>query len=269
MTPRRPRLGQHFLADANLQRRIVQEARLGREDHVLEVGPGRGALTRHVAGEVRRFVLVELDEALADELEARFGGLPGVEVLRRDILELPLVEVEPEPGRIKVLGNIPYGITAPLLFHLLGPPAPAEILVMIQREVADRLLASPGGRDYGALTVGVRMAARVERVLRVPASVFRPPPQVESAVVRIVPEMPPSLDPREAEAVRRVTRALFQWRRKQLRRILRDQPDLALGPAAADAVLGDLRLPPTARPEELAPETFLRLARRLEANGTE
>lgn len=267
MTPRRPSLGQHFLADPNMQRRIVQEAGLREEDHVLEVGPGRGALTRLVAGTVRRLVLVELDDALARDLEARYRDTPGVEVLHRDILEVPLTDVEPEPRRLKVLGNIPYGITAPLLFHLLGPPAPREILVMIQREVADRLLAAPGTGEYGALTVGVRTVADVRRVLRVPASVFRPPPRVESAVVRITPMHPPPLDDAAVRAVRRVTRALFQWRRKQLRRILRDQPDLSLGAEVADAVLRDLELAPTARPEELAPGDFVRLARRLAPPG--
>ena len=257
----RPSLGQHFLADTNMQRRIVDAARLDPDDHVLEVGPGQGALTQHVAGRVRRLTLVELDDALARDLEEQFRDRPDVEVIHRDILQVPLADVEPEPARLKVLGNLPYGITAPLLFHLLSPPAPSEILVMIQKEVADRLSATPGHGDYGALTVGVRTVAQVERVLRVPRTVFRPPPRVESAVVRITPLQPPPLDPTEVVAVRRVTRALFQWRRKQLRRILRSQPDLALGTEGADRVLWDLELSPTARPQELSPETFVRMAR--------
>lgn len=267
MKGRRPSLGQHFLADANIQRRIVKEARLDPGDHVLEVGPGHGALTRHLAGNVRRLTLVELDDALVEELRERYGQLPGVEVLHRDVLDLPLTDVEPDPRRLKVLGNIPYAITAPLIFHLLGPPPPREILVMIQREVAERLMAQPGHRNYGALTVGVRIVAQVENVLRVPASVFRPPPQVESAVVRITPVEPAALEPHEVASVRRVTRALFQWRRKQLRKILRDQPDLRLGADGAEAVLRDLDLPPTIRPQELAPDTFVRLARRIDGGS--
>lgn len=260
-------LGQNFLVDRRVADRIVEAVGPGPGETVLEIGPGRGALTRGLAAEAERqggrLVLVELDDELAGELRRRYGGRPGVEILHRDILELSLGEVTDDPGGLKVVGNIPYNITSPILFHLLARPRPREIFLMVQKEVAERLLAEPGTGAFGALTVGVRSVAEVEEVLRVAPGSFRPRPRVASTVVRIVPLRPPPLSPDEEERLRTLTRALFQWRRKQLGTTLRRHPDLGLADGEAEAVATAGGAALSDRPETVSPEGFVAMARAL------
>jgi 16S rRNA (adenine1518-N6/adenine1519-N6)-dimethyltransferase len=258
-------LGQNFLIDPNLQRKIVDALALEPGDEVLEIGPGRGALTGHLIGRARRLILVELDDALAAALAERWGGHSGVEVVHGDALEVELAALAEDPGRLKVVGNIPYNITSPLLFRLLERPRPAQILVMVQREVAERLLAEPGTSEYGALAVGVRSVASVERVLQVPRQAFRPVPRVDSTVVRIVPHAPPRLTEAEEVALRTLVRAAFQWRRKQLQKILREHPDLALGRDQVAALGAGTGFDLSERPERRSPDELLRLSRALTA----
>jgi 16S rRNA (adenine1518-N6/adenine1519-N6)-dimethyltransferase len=182
-------------------------------------------------------------------------------VIHGDILDLPLSEIVADPGALKVVGNIPYNITSPILFHLLRPPRPREILLMVQKEVGGRLLSSPGTGEYGALTVGVRALASVERVLHAPAAVFRPRPKVDSSVLRITPSHPSPLAPEEEEKLRTLTRALFQWRRKQLGKILRDHPDLELPTAEVERLLAAGGAAPMERPENISPEGFVAMAK--------
>src|SRR5690606_9330095 len=138
-------LGQNFLVDPNLQRKIVDALEPSGEDVVVEIGPGTGALTRHLAGRVKRLVAVEVDDRLADALSEELGETPGFEIWRMDALRLDLRDVSSDPGAIKVIGNIPYNITSPLLFHLLERRhRPGRIVVMVQKEVADRITAPPG-----------------------------------------------------------------------------------------------------------------------------
>ena len=257
-------LGQNFLVDRGVQRRIVDALEAGSDAEVLEIGPGRGALTDHLAGQVRRLILVELDRVLAGELAVRFAGTPGVEVLQRDILTVDPTEVSEAPGELRVVGNIPYNLTTPILFHILEPPRPVVLVVMVQEEVADRIVAPPGGKTYGELAVGIRAVASVERLFRVPRGVFRPVPGVDSAVLRIVPLRPSPVLPEDEVPLRTLVRAAFQWRRKQLGTVLRDHPDLALLPGAGGAVLEEMGIDPRRRPETLAPEEYLALSRRLE-----
>ncbi len=258
----RKSLGQNFLVDPNLQRKIVEALDPAPDEEVLEIGPGSGALTRHLAPRVRRLVLVELDRDLARRLEEEYRADPHVEVIRRDILEVSLEEVSPDPASLKVIGNIPYNITTPILFSLLERrPRPRMIVLMVQREVADRILAPPGSKTFGALAVGVRTVAAVERVMNVPRHVFRPAPDVDSTVVRIVPHVPARLQRQEEEAVRRLTRAAFGQRRKQFQRILRDAYGIPSERIEAlEASTGfDLR----DRPETFSPDGFVTLAREL------
>ncbi len=248
-------LGQNFLVDPNLQRKIVDALDIGAGDTVVEIGPGRGALTRHLAERADRLVAIELDDALAADLVARYRDEPGVTIVHGDVLEW---EPRPRPGPLKVVGNIPYNITSPILFHILEwRPAPDDIVLMVQREVADRLLAAPGGKDYGALTVGVRAAADVERVFQVGRGAFRPVPRVDSTVVRIRPRAGAEPD---TGALRSLTRAAFGMRRKQLQKILRTAPGYGLDPEEAGRVLEDTGLRPRDRPEVVAPGAFIELA---------
>ena len=257
-------LGQNFLVDPNLQRKIVAALDPSPGDEVLEIGPGVGALTRHLAGRVRRLVLVELDNALAARLREEFAGEPSVEVINEDVLEVPLERITADPGRLKVIGNIPYNITTPILFGLLERrPRPAAIVLMVQREVADRILEPAGSKTYGALAVGVQAVADVSRVMNVSRDAFRPIPDVMSSVVRIVPHDPPRLTPDDEAALRELTRAAFQQRRKQFQRILRDAYDLSVDEVAEVGRAAGMDL--VQRPETFPPQKFIDLARVLRA----
>ena len=253
-------LGQNFLVDTRLQQKIVEALDCSTSDTVLEIGSGRGALTRHLVGRAGHLVLVELDDRLAEGLRDEWGSRPDVDVLHRDFLELDLATAVPDPTELLVLGNIPYNITAPIIFKLLERPRPRGIILMVQREVADRLTAEPGTGEYGALTVGVRCVASVEKVFSVPRGAFRPVPGVDSTVVRITPTAPPSLSADEERSLRTLTRAAFAWRRKQMQKILRDHEALRLSRDRLDDLIRETAWDLTRRPETLSPEDFVRLS---------
>lgn len=253
-------LGQNFLVDVALQRKIVEALGCSTSDTVLEIGSGRGALTRHLVGRAGHLVLVELDDQLAVALRDEWGSRPDVDILHQDFLKVNWSAVVPDPAALLVVGNIPYNITAPIIFKLLEPPRPRDIILMVQREVADRLTAEPGAGDYGALTVGVRSVASVERVLQVPRTAFRPIPGVDSAVVRITPFSPPRLSVDEERALRVLTRAAFEWRRKQMQKILRDHEALGVSRDRLDDLSRETGWDLTRRPETLSPEDFVRLS---------
>lgn len=260
--PRRAKrsLGQNFLVDHNLQRKIVDALGADADDEVMEIGPGRGALTRHLVGQVRRLVLVEKDDDLAERLAAEYRARADVSVIHRDVLDVDLSTLSVSPSELIVVGNIPYNITTPIIFHLLARPRPRDIVLMVQEDVADRICADVGTKAYGALSVGVRTVARVERLLDVRRGAFRPVPGVDSTVIRIRPVVPAPLSAEEEVRLRILVRAAFQWRRKQLRKILRDHPDVA-SPAEAAAVAGAASgVSLEDRPERVSPEQFVRLA---------
>ena len=256
-------LGQNFLVDPNLQRKIVDAAGLVEGDLVLEVGPGTGALTEHLVERGVRLMAVELDDDLAAAMEARYDGHPRVTITRGDILKQDFAALTPDWSRTHVVANIPYNITTPIVFRLLKLPYPADIVLTMQTEVAARMLAGPGSRTYGALSVGVALHAQVARLFKVPRSAFRPVPRVESMAVRLTPRSPPALTPASAKQVRALTRAAFSWRRKQLGTILRKHPGIRCSPATAEEALARLGVSASARPEELAPEGFLALSEAL------
>jgi 16S rRNA (adenine1518-N6/adenine1519-N6)-dimethyltransferase len=249
------RLGQHFLSDPTILRRIAAAAVLSPDDTVLEIGPGKGALTWALAALARHVTAIEADRALAASLEEACRG-SSITIVAGDALKVPW------PRTTVVCGNIPYQITSPLLDRALRPPRPLRIVFLVQAEVADRLAARPDTRAYGALTAGVQLVATVERLFSVPAGAFRPRPRVNSAVVRLVPLAVPLVESEAEEArVRGLIQALFQRRRQQLRRSVREAFGLAL--PDAEAVLDRLGIEPEARAEVLAPERFVALARAL------
>lgn len=254
-------LGQNFLVDGNLQRKIVEALVLDLQDELLEIGPGRGALTRHMVGRTRSLTLVELDRELAAALKEELAGKDGVRVIQGDILELDLAEVSSRVEELKVVGNIPYNITTPILFHLLDRPRPREILLMVQKEVADRILASPGTSSYGALTIGVQSVSVAERVLRVPRTAFRPVPAVDSAVIRVTPLRPAPLSLDEELALRGLTKAAFQQRRKQFQTILRGHPRFSFSHDDVAGLERETGFDLTRRPETFSPRDFIRLSR--------
>jgi 16S rRNA (adenine1518-N6/adenine1519-N6)-dimethyltransferase len=251
----RPRLSQHFLHDRRTARRIAESLRAPTGARVLEIGPGEGALTEHLLDRGWRVVAVEMDAALAAALERRWPA-GELTVVRGDALDY-----EPDgEGPLYAIGNLPYAVTSPLLFHLLELADRIEIpeiVVMVQREVAERLAASPGSRAYGALTLGVGLSAQVELLFDVGRGQFRPPPRVRSTVARLVPGGPPGLDPDRRERVRRLVRTAFEQRRKQLRNSLKAELEAFRGGAGGEATIAGISL--ERRPETLSVEEWLRL----------
>jgi 16S rRNA (adenine1518-N6/adenine1519-N6)-dimethyltransferase len=248
------RLGQHFLADPRVLERIADA--LGDIDGraVVEIGPGRGALTDLLVARGARVIAVELDRALADLLRARYAGRT-VTVVQGDILETPLATLV--EGPFVLVGNVPYYITTPILFHALRRPRPERAVFLVQLEVAERIVAAPGSKAYGALSVNVQTVASPELLFRVPRGAFRPPPKVESAVVRVAPRPDPVVGAEREEALRTLVQEAFGLRRKQLRRVVRTVARLDV--AAADAALAAAGLDPESRPETLSPADFARL----------
>ncbi|HEU4989908.1 MAG TPA: 16S rRNA (adenine(1518)-N(6)/adenine(1519)-N(6))-dimethyltransferase RsmA [Gemmatimonadaceae bacterium] len=261
LPPVRKSLGQHFLHDTRVLDRIVDALQLSGGETVLEIGPGRGALTDRLVERCRRLVIIEYDRALAKMLRERYAGRPSVEVVEGDVLTTNLAAAA--GGPYVLAGNVPYYITTPILFHALEPPRPARAVYLVQREVADRLTAAPGSRAYGALSVNVQALARAEFVAAVPAGAFRPPPKVESAIVRITPLDRPAVAPEDEARFHALVQQLFGMRRKQMRRIVRAVASLDAG--AADAVLHRAGIEPEVRPETLAPAAFARLLAALRA----
>src|SRR5687768_2091945 len=258
----RKRLGQHFLNDWSVLERIAEALGPTKADTVVEIGPGRGALTDLLAKRAKRVVAIELDRDLVPYLRDRYREAGNVEVIERDVLELTLSDVA---GADFILaGNVPYYITTPILFHALQPPRPARAVYLVQREVAERVVAPPGSRTYGALSVNVQGFARAELVGRVGAGSFRPPPSVESAILRITPRpdpvVPASLEP----SFRSLVQDAFGLRRKQLRRVVRTIASLPAD--EADRILESASIDPEARPETLAPHEFARLLHALLAS---
>ncbi|HFE52945.1 MAG TPA: ribosomal RNA small subunit methyltransferase A [Bacteroidetes bacterium] len=258
----RRRLGQHFLVDSAVVARLVDSLALdpGR-DVVVEIGPGRGALTRHLAGRCKRLVAIELDAHLAAELEKSFAGQDQVRIVRGDFLKTPLAQFGPGEGeRLRVVGNIPYSITSDIVLKLLEPQNRAllwDATLTVQREVAERIVARPGSKVYGVLSVLSQVLARPQLLFTIPARAFRPQPKVGSAVVRWADlQNPPHVLADEA-VFRGVVRTAFGQRRKKLLNTLK-----AVGPEALDR-LREAGVDLSRRPEELAPAEWVTLANRL------
>jgi len=255
--PTRKSLGQHFLSDRRILGRIADALQLKGGETVLEIGPGRGALTDILAERAGRLIAIEYDRALADLLRQRYAKRGNVLIAEADVLEVSLGELA--AGPYVLVGNVPYYITTPILFHALVPPRAERAVYLVQREVADRLAASPGSKEYGGLTVNVAAVAKAETLFRVPAGAFSPPPKVESAVVRITPLATPLVQPAEEKTLRTLVQNAFGMRRKQMRRVVRSL--LALDAPAADALLAAAHIDPEVRPETLSPEQFVALLR--------
>jgi 16S rRNA (adenine1518-N6/adenine1519-N6)-dimethyltransferase len=260
LAPRTTR-GQHFLVDPDVRDAIVEAAGVGPGSTVLEIGPGTGILTEALLATGARVLAVELDRELAALLQQTLGGRPGLTVWVGDALRIELADRlarEAPPGAIRVVANIPYYITSPLILRLLEHAELFSALVLtLQREVAERLIASPGESAYGALTVACRYRADARVVLRIPPSAFYPAPEVESAVVRLEVLPRPRVAVPSPEHLFRVVRAGFGQRRKTLRNALRGAgwPAPEVARALEAAALAGAR-----RAETLSLEEFGRLA---------
>jgi 16S rRNA (adenine1518-N6/adenine1519-N6)-dimethyltransferase len=215
-------LGQNFLHDRNLARWIVEKAELSPEDYVLEIGPGLGALTEFILDSGARVLALEKDRRLVEFLRKRFAG-NRLEIVHGDALDFDLRPLFAE-RRVKLIANLPYYIASQLLLKFTKYPSPIMLwLFMLQKEMAKRISASPGTSDYGALSLVLQLQHRVEFLRSVPATVFLPQPDVDSAFVRITPRSPDELAPHDPEIFFRIVRQGFSQRRKQLRNLLRDE----------------------------------------------
>jgi len=246
------RLGQHFLHDPAVLRRLVRAVAPAPADRMVEIGPGRGALTRLLLEELDRLDVVEIDRELAASLPDNVGNSEKLVVHTADALDFDFGGLTAGPSSLRVVGNLPYNVSTPLLFHLLEfRDSIRDLHVMLQREVVERMTARPGGKDYGRLTVMLAAAARCDALFHVGPGAFSPPPRVWSTVVRITPRAPEFAIADRARFASLVAH-LFSMRRKTLGRSLK-------GRVSAERI-ASLDIDPMARPETLAPADFAKLA---------
>ena len=257
-TPPRKRFGQHVLHDRNVIRRIVEAIDPKPGERFVEVGPGRGALTVPLLEAGVHLDVVEIDRDLAGELERGLAGSRLV-VHRADALRFDFGALGAPPGALRFASNLPYNISTPLLFHLLAQPLVfRDLHVMLQKEVVERMVATPGTADYGRLTVALAARCRVVRLFTVRPGAFTPPPKVDSAVARLVPD--PGLAARIADerAFDRLLTRAFSMRRKRLGNALKG--------LLTDDDIRACGIDPGVRPGEVPPDSYIELARRASQN---
>ena len=265
--PRR-RFGQHFLTDGLIADRIVAAADVGPEDAVLEIGPGRGILTGRLIERARAVIAVEIDRDLAPRLRERFGAGHGFRLVEDDILAVDLPALLPPwADRFRLVANIPYNITNPIVARLIKHRAIIrDAVLMVQKEVADRLVSPPGSKTYGLTTINLDLHADTERLFTVHPGSFTPPPAVQSAVIRIEFLEAPRYPLPDEGLFRELTGFAFRQRRKMVRNTL--VPALAARGISADdaaALLADCGIDPTMRPETISPAGFADLVARVSA----
>ena len=274
-------LGQNFLFDPSILKRIIQVAQLDREDLIVEIGPGPGRLTRMLAEKVKKVIAIELDKKLYERLKAELAGYSNVELIHGDALEYSYENL-PE---FKVVANIPYYITTPIIFRLLeikNPPFPLLIgggegglnkggmgdflmknnlksmTLTVQREVAERIVATPGGKDYGVLSIMVQYYAKPNLKFIIPKETFRPVPKVDSAVIYIKILEKPSVNVVDKELFSRIVKTAFSQRRKMLSNSLKNiRQDVK-------EWLSEAGIDPDRRPETLSIEEFAKLANKFD-----
>lgn len=256
-------LGQNFLTDKGVIDEIIGAADIGKEDLVIEIGPGFGVLTREEASLARKVCAIELDRRLIPVLGETLAEFDNVEVINRDVLETDLKAIIAEAGcaRTKIIGNLPYYITTPILMALLEGGVPAEsIIVMMQKEVAERVLAAPGGRIYGALSVAVDYYCEAELVTEVPKESFLPAPKVDSAVVKLILRKERPVELTDEKLFFSCVKAGFGQRRKTL---LNSLTGTGYGKAEIEAALEEAGIAGSRRAETLSVAEFAAVANAL------
>ena len=259
--------GQNFLVDPNVLERVMDAAGVSGEDCVLEIGPGIGTMTQLLAERAGKVVAVEIDRNLIPILEETLAPYSNVTVINEDILKLDVEEairVRGEGRPVKVVANLPYYITTPIIMSLLEGGAPLEsITVMVQKEVAERMQAGPGTKDYGALSLAVQYYSRPEVVANVPPNCFIPRPNVGSAVIRLTRYGTPPVQAADPGKLFAVIRASFNQRRKTLANSLGNAPGLSASRERVAGILEEMGLPAMIRGEALTLEQFAELSDRL------
>lgn len=256
--------GQNFLIDPHVLEKIIRAAQIGKEDFVLEIGPGIGAMTQYLCEAAREVAAVEIDGNLIPVLKDTLSAYDNVEVIHADVLKLDLKEmVQKKNGNrpFKVVANLPYYITTPIVMGLLESRLPAQsITIMVQKEVAERMQAQAGGKEYGALSLAVQYYAEAEIVANVPPNCFMPRPKVGSAVIRLMRHETPAVRTEDENLMFRMIRASFNQRRKTLANGLANSGLFPLTKERIQECIKELGVSETVRGETLSLEQFARLS---------
>ncbi|HAM60845.1 MULTISPECIES: 16S rRNA (adenine(1518)-N(6)/adenine(1519)-N(6))-dimethyltransferase RsmA [Psychrobacter] len=259
----RKRFGQNFLHDSSVIRQIVDSIRLERDDNLIEIGPGMGALTEPLLAEVNAMSVVELDRDLADSLRIRIGANshPNFTIIKANAMDVDYRELySEEKGKLRVVGNLPYNISTPILFHLLEFADVIEDMhFMLQKEVVERITADVGSKTYGRLSVIMQYHCETDYLLTVPRGAFNPPPKVTSAVFRLTPHTTKPVVAEDEDHFAIVVRETFNHRRKTLRAIFKQS---ALLPTLNEDDFAACAIDPQARPETLSVSDFVTLSNR-------
>lgn len=258
------KFGQNFLIDTHVLDKIIAAAGITKDDYVLEVGPGIGTMTQYLASAAGKVTAVEIDQALIPILEDTLKGYDNVTIINQDILKVDirrLVEEENGGKPVKVVANLPYYITTPIIMGLFESHVPIEsITVMVQKEVADRMQVGPGTKDYGALSLAVQYYARPYIVANVPPNCFMPRPKVGSAVIRLTAYQKPPVDVKDEKLLFGIIRASFNQRRKTLANGLKNAAGLNLPREVIEESIAELGRGASVRGESLTLEEFAKLS---------
>lgn len=261
------KFGQNFLIDTHVLDKIISAAKITKEDMVLEVGPGIGTMTQYLCEHAREVVAVEIDKNLIPILEDTLSEYDNVTIIHDDILKVDIEKIVQEKNfgkPIKVVANLPYYITTPIIMGLFESHVPIEnITVMVQKEVADRMQVGPGTKDYGALSLAVQYYAEPYIVANVPPNCFMPRPKVGSAVIRLTKHSVPPVEVTDEKLMFQLIRASFNQRRKTLVNGLNNSPELNFSKEIIIRALENMGLPLTIRGEKLTLEDFARLSEEL------
>jgi len=253
----RKRFGQNFLVDPQIIANIVAAISPRPEDNIIEIGPGQGAITGPVLERGPSLQVIELDRDLVPLLREKFAQYPDLHIDQGDALKTDFSRFYQPDRPLRIIGNLPYNISTPLLFHLLSFSAIIrDMHFMLQKEVVDRLAATPGDKLYGRLSVMVQYHSRVEPLFRVPAGAFKPAPKVESAIVRLQPHAEPPYPANDLDHMAKLVNACFQQRRKTIRNTLKHLVD--------ESQLTQLDIDLSLRPEKLSVADFVRLSNQLQ-----
>ena len=261
------KFGQNFLIDTHVLDKIIRAAEIGPDDFVLEIGPGIGTMTQYLACAARKVTAVEIDRALIPILSDTLAGYDNVSVINEDVLKVDiagLAKRENGGKPIKVVANLPYYITTPIIMGLFEGHVPVKsITVMVQKEVADRMQVGPGTKDYGALSLAVQYYARPYIVANVPPNCFMPRPKVGSAVIRLERYEKPPVDVNDEKLMFRIIRASFNQRRKTLMNGLKNSPELDFSKEQIESAIESLGKGSSVRGEALSLQEFAKLANNL------
>lgn len=261
------KFGQNFLIDEHVLGKIIRSAEITEDDFVVEIGPGIGTLTQYLAASAREVAAIEIDDALIPILEDTLSAYDNVTVIHEDVLKVDLCKLAEEKNGgkpIKVVANLPYYITTPIIMGLFENHVPVEsITIMVQKEVADRMKTGPGSKDYGALSLAVQYYAKPELVANVPPNCFMPRPRVGSAVIRLTRHAEVPVQAENEKLMFQMIRASFNQRRKTLVNGLGNAPELHIPKEMTTEVLDEMGLSASVRGEALTLEQFAELSNRI------